>query len=205
MVAEGILLDALSLPGLMETAVGISQTWAMKPCWHVLPPQMHPAENTHFVTCKVSRCIIPLNVWLLNRGIVDSFLNLQLSAKKEHLGWIRCAIYHKKVKSVLWMYMAVKGHLEKHKVVSSEAFPLFLPYVFSVFSMSLVLLGVSILSWCFLLILLPIFVCCLFFHSDIFSFLPLLFYPVLKWLLFDRYLTVGLPTSVEQPCYLLPS
>lgn len=44
------------------------------------------------------------------------------------------------------MYMAVIGHLEKHKVVSSEAFPLFLPYVFSVFSMSLVLLGVSILS-----------------------------------------------------------
>lgn len=47
-MAEGILLDALSLPGLMGTAVGISRTRAMKPRWHVLAPQMHPAENTHF-------------------------------------------------------------------------------------------------------------------------------------------------------------
>lgn len=144
-MAEGILLSLSLSPGSWEQLLespghGLwshaGTSWLRK-CTRL---RIHT-----FVTCKVSRCIIPLNVWLLNRGIVDSFLNLQLSAKKEHLGWIRCAIYHKKVKSFLWMYVAVIGHLEKHTVVSSEAFPLFLPYVFYC------LFHVFGASWCVLM------------------------------------------------------
>lgn len=31
-----------SLRRLMETAAGAAQTWAVKPCWHISPLQVHP-------------------------------------------------------------------------------------------------------------------------------------------------------------------